>query len=93
MTETNKKITEINVVHKKQYLIASESLLSSIAKDITSLGLIAIMLFLNYKYFGNHTIIAFMFVLLIFLWIAVKGSNDVKKFNSKEEAIKWLQSK
>jgi hypothetical protein len=79
-----------NKIMEKEIIILNESLLRSWAKDFVSFGGFGILLYFNHRYFGDHAIVAFMFVIGLSVMGFAKNSSDIKKFNSIEEAKKYI---
>ena len=78
---------------EKEYIIIKESLIDSILSDIFTYSGFFFLLYCNKMYFGDHLLIAFCFVILMIMVAAVKGSKKIKRFNTLEEAKKYINKK
>ena len=76
-----------------EYLIIKESLISSIVSDIFTYSGFFFLLYANKVYFGDHLLIAFSFVLLMLLCVATRGNKKIKRFNTLEDAKKYINKK
>lgn len=76
---------------KNNVIIVHETLLQSILADIFSFSMIALMLLFNHYLLGGNVLIDLCFMYMAFIVMKSKGNKKMKRFNTKEEAIKFLQ--
>lgn len=76
----------------KEIMIIREKPIQSLLTDIFTFGILGFMLYANYKWFGNHSIGVFMFIVMIIISILAKSNKGVKTFHNKEDAIKHINN-
>ena len=76
---------------KNNFIIVHETLIQSILADIFSFTMIAIMLLFNHCLLGGNVLIDLCFMYMAFIVMKSKGNKKMKRFDTKEEAIKFLQ--
>lgn len=76
---------------KNNFLIVHETLIQSILADIFSFSMIAVMLLFNHCLLSGNVLIDLCFMYMAFVVMKSKGDKKIKRFNTKEEAIKFLQ--
>lgn len=75
---------------KKQIIILNESVVASVVKDAVSFLMFGGLMYFNHQVLNGNGWIDFVFILIVFLWLASRNSSQV--FSGKrEDAIKWLQ--
>lgn len=77
---------------KKQIYYVRESAVQSIISDIVSVGFLVGVLTLNYKVWNGDWYVT---VFLLFMWlifISGKANRRIKRFNTDQELISYLQS-
>jgi Co/Zn/Cd efflux system component len=74
-------------------IVAHESVFASVVKDTFTFGSIGVLIALNHKFWGGHAWIDIMFTLFILVWGATKSSKSISRFNSYEDAKKFVNSK
>lgn len=78
---------------KNNFIIVHETLLQSILADIFSFTMIALMLLFNHCLLGGNVLIDLCFIYMAWQVMASIGQKKTRRFNTKEEAIKFLQEK
>lgn len=76
---------------KNNFIIVHETLIQSILADIFSFTMIAIMLLFNHCLLGGNVLIDLCFMYMAYIVIVSIGQKKTRRFNTKEEAIKFLQ--
>lgn len=76
---------------KNNVFIVHETLLQSILTDIFSFTMIALMLLFNHYLLGGNVLIDLCFMYMAWLIMVSIGQKKTRRFNTKEEAIKFLQ--
>lgn len=76
---------------KNNFIIVHETLIQSILADIFSFLTIALLLLFNHYLLGGNVLIDLCFMYMAFIVMKSKGNKKIKRFNTKEEAIKFLQ--
>ena len=76
---------------KNNFIIVHETLIQSILADIFSFTMIAIMLLFNHCLLGGNVLIDLCFIFMAWTVIISMGNKKTKRFNTKEEAINFLQ--
>ena len=76
---------------KNNFIIVHETLIQSILADIFSFSMIALMLLFNHYLLGGNVLIDLCFMYMAFIVMKSKGNKKMKRFDTKEEAIKFLQ--
>ena len=77
----------------KEIIIIEENWLKSVIKDIFTFGVFAGLLYFNHAYLAGNWFIDVLFIICVLLFLLGRGSKSVHKFDSREEAIKWLAPK
>ncbi len=73
---------------EKTIIVVHESIIASWLKDIFTFGSIALLLYLNEKYFNGNQGVAIILVLMAICCTSVKLG--VNSFHGKEEAKKYI---
>lgn len=76
---------------KNNFIIVHETLIQSIIADIFSFSMIAIMLLFNHCLLGGNVLIDLCFMYMAYIVIVSIGQKKTRRFNTKEEAIKFLK--
>ena len=76
---------------KNSFIIVHETLIQSILADIFSFSMIVAMLLFNHYLLGGNVLLDLCFMYMAFIVIKSIGSKKTKRFNTKEEAIKFLE--
>ena len=76
---------------KNNFIIVHETLIQSILADIFSFLMIASMLLFNHYLLGGNVLIDLCFMYMAWLVMVSIGPRKTRRFNTKEEAIKFLQ--
>lgn len=76
---------------KDNVIIVHETLIQSILADIFSFTMIALMLLFNHYLLSGNVLIDLCFMYMAFIVMKSKGNNKMKRFDTKEEAIKFLK--
>lgn len=76
---------------KNNVFIVHETLLQSIIADIFSFSMIALMLLFNHFLLGGNVLIDLCFMYMAYIVMVSIGQKKTRRFNTKEEAIKFLQ--
>lgn len=76
---------------KNNFIIVHETLIQSILADIFSFTMIALMLLFNHYLLGGNVLIDLCFMYMAWLVMASIGQKKTRRFNTKEEAIKFLK--
>lgn len=77
---------------KKLVVILQESVIASVIKDAVSFLMFGGLMYFNHRVLNGNGWIDFIFIVIVFLWLAGRNSSQV--FSGKrDEAIKWLQDK
>lgn len=76
---------------KNNFIIVHETLIQSILADIFSFIMIASMLLFNHYLLGGNVLIDLCFMYMAWLVMVSIGQRKTRRFNTKEEAIKFLQ--
>jgi len=76
---------------KNNFIIVHETLIQSILADIFSFLMIASMLLFNHYLLGGNVLIDLCFMYMAWLVMVSIGQRKTRRFNTKEEAIKFLQ--
>lgn len=76
---------------KNNVFIVHETLLQSILADIFSFTMIALMLLFNHYLLGGNVLIDLCFMYMAWLVMVSIGQKKTRRFNTKEEAIKFLK--
>lgn len=76
---------------KNNFIIVHETLLQSILADIFSFTMIALMLLFNHCLLGGNVLIDLCFIYMAWQVMASIGQKKTRRFNTKEEAIKFLK--
>ncbi len=71
-------------------IICNESAFASILSDIATFGILTAMLFVNYNWLGNSTLILLLIIVCFFTEISIAGDKKIKKMTPKE-ALEYLQ--
>ena len=78
---------------KNNFIIVHETLIQSILADIFSFIMIALMLLFNHYLLSGNVLIDLCFMFMAFIVMKSKGNKKMKRFGTKEEAIKFLEKK
>lgn len=76
---------------KNNVFIVHETLMQSILADIFSFTMIALMLLFNHYLLGGNVLIDLCFMYMAWLIMVSIGQKKTRRFNTKEEAIKFLK--
>lgn len=76
---------------KNNFIIVHETLIQSILADIFSFSMIALMLLFNHYLLGGNVLIDLCFMYMAWLVMVSIGQRKTRRFNTKEEAIKFLE--
>ena len=76
---------------KNNIIIVHETLMQSILADIFSFTMIALMLLFNHYLLSGNVLLDLCFMYMAFIVMKSKGNKKTKRFNTKEEVIKFLQ--
>lgn len=76
---------------KNNFIIVHETLIQSILADIFSFLMIALMLLFNHYLLGGNVLIDLCFMYMAWLVMVSIGQRKTRRFNTKEEAIKFLK--
>ena len=76
---------------KNNFIIVHETLLQSILADIFSFLTIASMLLFNHYLLSGNVLIDLCFIYMAWLVMMSIGQRKTRRFNTKEEAIKFLE--
>ena len=76
---------------KNNFIIVHETLIQSILADIFSFLTIALMLLFNHYLLGGNVLIDLCFMYMAWLVMVSIGQRKTRRFNTKEEAIKFLE--
>lgn len=76
---------------KNNFIIVHETLIQSILADIFSFLMIASLLLFNHYLLSGNVLIDLCFIFMAWTVIISMGNKKIKRFNTKEEAIKFLQ--
>ena len=76
---------------KNNFIIVHETLIQSILADIFSFLMIASMLLFNHYLLSGNVLLDLCFIYMAFIVMKSKGNKKTKRFNTKEEAIKFLE--
>ena len=78
---------------KNNFIIVHETLIQSILADIFSFTMIALMLLFNHYLLSGNVLIDLCFMFMAFIVMKSKGNKKMKRFDTKEEAINFLEKK
>lgn len=76
---------------KNNFIIVHETLIQSILSDIFSFLTIALLLLFNHYLLSGNVLIDLCFIFMAWIVMLSRGNKKIKRFNTKEEAIKFLQ--
>ena len=76
---------------KNNFIIVHETLIQSILADIFSFLTIASLLLFNHYLLSGNALIDLCFMFMAWIVMLSRGDKKMKRFNTKEEAIKFLQ--
>nr|DAV00255.1 MAG TPA: ATP synthase subunit alpha [Caudoviricetes sp.] len=76
---------------KNNIIIVHETLIQSILADIFSFLTIALLLLFNYYLLSGNVLIDLCFIFMAWIVMLSKGDKKMKRFNTKEEEINFLQ--
>lgn len=76
---------------KNNFIIVHETLIQSILADIFSFSMIALMLLFNHYFLGGNVLIDLCFMYMAWLVMVSIGQRKTRRFNTKEQAIKFLE--
>lgn len=76
---------------KNNIIIVHETLIQSILADIFSFTMIALMLLFNHYLLGGNVLIDLCFMYMAWLVMVSIGQRKTRRFNTKEQAIKFLE--
>lgn len=77
-------------IKKFDIVVLHESTISSWLKDIGTFGILGLMLYANFRWFGNHGIVAFGFLLMMIISLVGNSKRLSNQFTDKESAIKFI---
>ena len=78
---------------KNNIIIVHETLIQSILSDIFSFLAIASLLLFNHYLLSGNVLIDLCFMFMAWIVMLSRGDKKMKRFSTKEEAIKFLQEK
>ena len=76
---------------KNNIIIVHETLIQSILADIFSFLTIALMLLFNHYLLSGNVLIDLCFMYMAWLVMVSIGQRKTRRFNTKEQAIKFLE--
>lgn len=76
---------------KNNIIIVHETLIQSMLSDIFSFLTIASLLLFNHYMLSGNVLIDLCFMFMAWIIMLSKGDKKMKRFNTKEEAIKFLK--
>lgn len=76
---------------KNNVIIVHETILQSILADIFSFSMIALLLLFNHCLLSGNVLIDLCFMFMAWIVMLSRGNKKMKRFNTKEEAIKFLE--
>ena len=76
---------------KNNFIVVHETLRQSILADIFSFLTIALLLLFNHYLLSGNVLIDLCFIFMAWTVIISMGNKKTRRFNTKEEAIKFLQ--
>lgn len=78
---------------KNNFIVVHETLIQSILADIFSFLMIALLLLFNHYLLSGNVLIDLCFMFMAWIVMLSRGNKKMKRFNTKEEAIKFLEKK
>ncbi len=76
---------------KNNFIIVHETLLQSILADIFSFLTITLLLLFNHYLLSGNVLIDLCFIFMVWLVMMSIGQRKTRRFNTKEQAIKFLE--
>ena len=76
---------------KNNFIIVHETLIQSILADVFSFTMIALMLLFNHFLLGGNVLIDLCFIYMAWRVMMSIGQRKTRRFNTKEQAIKFLE--
>ena len=76
---------------KNNFIIVHETLIQSILSDIFSFLTITSMLLFNHYLLSGNVLIDLCFMFMVWLVMMSIGQRKTRRFNTKEQAIKFLE--
>lgn len=76
---------------KNNIIIVHETLIQSILADIFSFTMIALLLLFNHYLLSANVLIDLCFIYMAWLVMMSIGQRKTRRFNTKEQAIKFLE--
>lgn len=76
---------------KNSFMIVNRTLMQSVLSDIFTFCIMAGLLSFNHYLLSGNIVIDLCFIFMAWTVIISIGSKKTKRFNTKEEAIKFLQ--
>ena len=76
---------------KNNFIIVHETLIQSILADVFSFTMIALMLLFNHFLLGGNVLIDLCFIYMAWQVMMSIGQRKTRRFNTKEQAIKFLE--
>lgn len=76
---------------KNNFIIVHETLRQSILSDTFSFLMIALMLIFNHYLLSGNVLIDLCFMYMAWLIMLSRSNKKMKRFDTKEEAIKFLE--
>ena len=76
---------------KNNFIIVHETLIQSILADIFSFLTIALLLLFNHCLLSGNVLIDLCFMFMAWIVMLSRGNKKMKRFDTKEEAIKFLE--
>lgn len=75
---------------EKEYIYYRESLWSSIASDLFTFGMLALVFAFNYFYLGDSLAGAIILFIMLLMIVYARGSSKRKVFTDKDELLDYL---
>ena len=76
---------------KNNFIIVHETLIQSILADIFSFLTIASLLLFNHYLLSGNVLIDLCFMFMAWIVMISRGQRKTRRFNTKEQAIKFLE--
>ena len=72
-------------------IICNESVSTSVLTDIFSYGILTALLFVNYNFLGDSTLVLLLIIVCFFVKLSVYANRKIKKM-TPAEALEYLQA-
>ena len=79
----------MKTTHEVYYI--REGFIQSIVSDLVTFGFLVGSVWFNMEFVGGSYFLNGVILIMFIFWIIGKGKSRIKKFNSNEELIKYLQ--